>query len=161
MTYFWSPANTSDIDKIRELAKTSYLNDVDNIFEPNDFVINKNITYAIINQMYSPLSELLSVCKDENDNILAFTWLVSNQTVAWSLDKMTCVKLATVDLSLSPRLRVRLISDMMKIWEEYCKLTNDSIISSTTMRYDQNTFLKLHKKRGYEVRGSYAYKKLI
>jgi hypothetical protein len=28
------------------------------------------------------------------------------------------------------------------------------------MRKDQQSFLKLHEKHGYDVRGSYAYKKL-
>jgi len=28
------------------------------------------------------------------------------------------------------------------------------------MRKDQDGFLKLHKKAGYDVRGSYAYKKV-
>jgi len=161
MNYTWLPATLADIDKIRNLAKDNFLPDVNHIFEPCDRIINKNITFAIVNQTYSPLSELLSVCKDDSDNLLAFTWVISNQTVAWSNDKMTCVKLASVDLTLTPKLRIRIIKDMMQIWEVYAKLANDIIVCSTTMRYDQKAFLKLHEKQGYDVRGSFAYKKLL
>lgn len=161
MTYTWAPATLADIDLIRNLAKDNFISDVNHIFEPCDTIINKNITFAIVNQNYSPLSELLSVCKDDSGNLLAFTWVISNQTVAWSNDKMTCVKLASVDLTLTPKLRIRIIKDMMQIWEVYAKLANNVIVCSTTMRYDQKAFLKLHEKQGYDVRGSFAYKKLL
>jgi len=161
LSYSWTPATGEDFTAIAHLAKTHFIPEVDQIFVPSDFAISKNITYAIINQTYSPLSELLSICKDTNGNILAYTWVVANQTVAWSLDRMTCIKMAHVDLTLPPRLRVKIISDMMILWEEYAKLVNDVIVCSTTMRHDQTAFLKLHEKRGYSVRGSFAYKRLL
>lgn len=160
MTYTWAPATFADFDAISHLAKTHFLPEVDGIFTPSDFVIDKNITYSIINQIYSPLTELLSICKDSNGTILAYTWVVANQSVAWSNDRMTCIKMAHVDLTLPAKLRVRIISDMMNIWEQYAKLVNDVIVCSTTMRHDQTAFLKLHEKRGYSVRGSFAYKRL-
>jgi len=161
LSYSWAPATGDDFNSLAQLAKTHFLPEVDKIFTPSDFVINRNITYAIINQTYSPLSELLSVCKDTNGNILGYTWVVANQTVAWSADRMTCIKMAHVDLTLPTRLRVRIISDMMDLWEQYAKLVNDVIVCSTTMRHDQTAFLKLHEKRGYSVRGSFAYKRLL
>lgn len=161
MTYSWSPATWADSQSIKDLGKSSFLPEVDKIFTPSDYVIDKTISYAILNQIYNPLSELISICKDNNGTILAYTWVVSGQTVAWSADKMTCIKMAHVDLTLPPRLRVRIISDMMNLWEEYAKLANDVIVCSTTMRYDQTSFLKLHEKRGYSVRGSFAYKRLV
>jgi hypothetical protein len=49
---------------------------------------------------------------------------------------------------------------MMHLWEAFATLAQVNIICSTTMRKDQSSFLKLHEKHGYDVRGSYAYKKL-
>jgi hypothetical protein len=49
---------------------------------------------------------------------------------------------------------------MMRLWEGFAKLAGVPIVCSTTMRNDQGAFLKLHSKNGYDVRGSYAYKKL-
>ena len=73
---------------------------------------------------------------------------------------MVVVRMAHVDLNLPSRDRVRLIIDMMKLWEGFAKLANVSIVCSTTMRNDQTAFLKLHAKNGYDVRGSYAYKRV-
>ena len=68
--------------------------------------------------------------------------------------------MAHVKLNVSTRDRVNLIKDMLQLWEKFATLANVTIICSTTMRKDQNTFLKLHERQGYDVRGSYAYKKL-
>jgi hypothetical protein len=39
-------------------------------------------------------------------------------------------------------------------------LCNVSVVCSSTMRREQNAFLKLHERNGYILRGSYAYKKI-
>jgi hypothetical protein len=49
---------------------------------------------------------------------------------------------------------------MMTLWERFAVFSQTPIICSTTMRKDQNAFLKMHSRRGYDVRGSFAYKRL-
>jgi hypothetical protein len=49
---------------------------------------------------------------------------------------------------------------MMNLWENFAMFCQVPIICSTTMRKEQDSFLKLHAKNGYDVRGSYAYKKI-
>ena len=73
---------------------------------------------------------------------------------------MVSVSMAHVDLTLSSRDRLRLITDMINQWEQFAIYTQTPIICSTTMRSDQGAFLKLHTRSGYDVRGSYAYKKI-
>jgi hypothetical protein len=73
---------------------------------------------------------------------------------------MVIVKMAHLSLNLSARDRVKLVIDMLRLWEAFATLARVRIICSTTMRKDQSSFLKLHEKHGYDVRGSYAYKKL-
>jgi len=73
---------------------------------------------------------------------------------------MVVIKMAHVDLTLSTKHRVLLIKDMMTIWENFARYYQIPIICSTTMRKEQDSFLKLHSKNGYDVRGSYAYKKI-
>jgi hypothetical protein len=68
--------------------------------------------------------------------------------------------MAHVDLNLSSKLRVKLVIDMFTIWENFAKFAQVPIICSTTMRKDQAAFLKLHERHGFEVRGSYCYKKI-
>jgi hypothetical protein len=74
---------------------------------------------------------------------------------------MVSVRMAHVDLSLNARDRIRIINDMIVMWEGWAKIIGVPIVCSTTMRNDQAAFLKLHTRAGYDVRGSYAYKRLF
>jgi hypothetical protein len=46
------------------------------------------------------------------------------------------------------------------MWEDWARLCGVKVVCSSTMRKEQNAFLKLHERNGYILRGSYAYKKL-
>lgn len=160
MNYTWSPATGLDVASIVAMAESNFQSEIDTIFDPQPVTYSRNITLAVVNQFYNPLSTLLSVAKDDNNNLLAYTWAVSTETSPWSDDKMVVIRMAHVDLQLSPKLRLRLVQDMLQLWESFATLAQVSIICSTTMRRDQSGFLKLHSKNGYDVRGSYAYKKI-
>jgi len=73
---------------------------------------------------------------------------------------MVSIRMVHVNLDLPARTRIRIINDMMDQWEQFARVTRHNIICSTTMRRDQAAFLKLHARRGYDIRGSYAYKNL-
>ena len=160
MNYNWRPATGLDIDSIVNMAETHFQNEIDNIFTPEPVIYGRNITLAVVNQFYGPLSQLLSVAIDENNKLLAYTWCVRGEKASWSDDEMILVRMAHIDLQLPVRTKVKLVVDMINLWESWAKSCNVSIICSTTMRKDQDGFLKLHKKAGYDVRGSYAYKKV-
>jgi len=160
LNYQWMPATGNDVQNIVNMAESHFQSEIDTIFKPEPIVYSRNITLAVVNQFYSPLSELLSVCKDDTGKLLAYTWAKSTECASWSDDKMVVIKMAHVDLSQTSKTRITLIKDMMNIWENFAKLCQVPIICSTTMRKEQNAFLKLHERNGYDVRGSYAYKKL-
>jgi len=160
MNYTWRPANGNDVSQIVQMAVDHFQTEIDNIFKPDPVAYSRNITFAVVNQFYSPTTELLSVATDSENNIVAYTWAKTKEYSPWSDDEMVIVKMAHLSLHLSPRERVVLVKDMLRLWEAFATLANVSIICSTTMRRDQSTFLKLHERHGYDVRGSYAYKKL-
>jgi len=160
MKYTWRPANGADAESIVQIAQEFFQNEIDNIFNPEPITYSRNITLAIVNQFFSPTTELVAVSTDSDNNIVAYTWAKSNERSPWSDDEMIIIKMAHVKLNVSTRDRVNLIKDMLQLWEKFATLANVTIICSTTMRKDQNTFLKLHERQGYDVRGSYAYKKL-
>jgi hypothetical protein len=114
----------------------------------------------VVNQFYGPNSELLSVAHDESGNLIAYTWAKAGERAPWSDDEMVSVRMVHVKLDLSARDRIRLIQDMMILWERFAAQSNVKIICSTTMRHEQDAFLKLHVRAGYDVRGSYAYKRV-
>lgn len=160
MNYTWKPASGADIPDIVDMAVKHFQTEIDTIFKPEPVVYSRNITLAVVNQFYMPILELLSVARDSDNKLVAYTWARADERAPWSDDVMVVVRMAHVDLNLPSRDRVRLIIDMMKLWEGFAKLANVSIVCSTTMRNDQTAFLKLHAKNGYDVRGSYAYKRV-
>jgi len=158
--YSWTPAAGNDVPEIVQMAESHFQTEIDTVFKPDPVAYSRNITFAVVNQFYLPGSELLYIARDASGKLVAYTWAKSNERAAWSDDSMVVIRMAHVDLCLSARDRLRLISDMMTIWEQFARSTNTPIICSTTMRKDQDAFLKLHARNGYDVRGSYAYKKL-
>jgi hypothetical protein len=141
--------------KVKVSGRTLYL---DKSLEQSQIC---EIKLAIMNQIYYPGSEMITVCRAvEDGRLLAYTWAKSNDRACWSDDNMVCVRMAHVDLSLSARERIKMVQDMMSHWERLAAYSGNMIICSTTMRNDQAGFLRLHERAGYSVRGSYAYKRL-
>jgi len=160
MNFNWTPATGNDVGDIVAMAEQHFQTEIDNIFNPDPVAYSRNITFAVVNQFYLPTTEFLSVCRDDTGRLIAYTWAKSNDRAPWSDDPMVCIRMAHVALDLSAKTRVRLITDMMELWERFAQFANMPIICSTTMRRDQDAFLKLHSRNGYDVRGSYAYKRL-
>jgi hypothetical protein len=160
MNYTWRPATGLDVPAIVKMAQDHFETEIDTIFNPDPVAYSRNITLAVVNQFYGPTTELLSVATDNNNNIVAYTWAKSGDRAPWSDDEMVLIKMAHLSLNLSARDRVTLVKDMLHLWDAFATLAKVRVICSTTMRRDQSTFLKLHERHGYDVRGSYAYKKL-
>jgi len=160
-SYIWRPATGNDVTAIVAMAVANFQTEIDSIFTPDPVAYSRNITLAIVNQFFLPNTELVSVAVDPQGNLLAYTWAKTNERACWSDDEMLVVRMAHLDLRLSSRSRVLLIRDMLKLWEGFAASAQVPIICSTTMRNDQQAFLKLHQRAGYDVRGSYAYKRLF
>lgn len=160
MNYNWQPATGNDVNDIVKLAQEHFQQEIDLIFTPDPVAYSRNITFAVVSQFYIPQTELLSVVRDDQAQLLAYTWAKANERAPWSDDRMIAVRMAHVALHLSVRERVKLIDDMMTLWERFAVFSQTPIICSTTMRKDQGAFLKMHERRGYDVRGSFAYKRI-
>lgn len=158
MNYSWRKANGNDVVHIVNMAESHFQNEIDDIFTPDPVAYSRNITLAIVNSFYKPTLEHVSVAV-HNDVVIAYTWC-RVECSPWSDDNMCLVKMAHVSLELPAITRTRLVIDMIGIWETFSIAGNIPIICSTTMRRDQYAFLKLHTKYGYDVRGSYAYKRI-
>ena len=159
--YHWRPAAGHDVPAIVTMAEQHFQSEIDDIFKPEPNVYSRNITHAIVDQFFLPPKELIAVCyNDATHDLLAYTWAQGDHRAPWSDDLMVFVKMSHVDLRLSSALKIRLVIDMIKLWEQFAALGRVPIICSTTMRRDQTAFMKIHAKLGYDVRGSFAYKKL-
>lgn len=160
MQYNWRPAMGNDVTAIVAMAESHFQTEIDQIFTPDPTVYARNITMAVVNQFYQPTSELISIAVDPDQTLLAYTWAKAHQRAPWSDDNMVSISMAHVNLNLPARTRVALLKDMLGIWDQFAFYAQHPIICSTTMRNDQAAFLKLHAQHGYDVRGSYAYKRI-
>jgi len=73
---------------------------------------------------------------------------------------MIITRMVHVDQTLSVRDRLRLVQEMLLKWEQWARTYSIPIVCSVTMRRETQGFLKLHARHGYDVRGSFAYKRL-
>ena len=162
MMWTWEPTTGLDVPHMVRMAQDHFETEIDLIFTPDPIAYARNLTLATVQQFYNPGMELLKVAKcTQTDRLLAYTWAICTEKTPWSDDAMICVKMAHVDLALPVRERLRLVTGMFVLWETWARSIGIEIVCSTTMRRDQGGFLELHRKLGYDVRGSYAYKRLL
>jgi hypothetical protein len=162
MKYTWHPASGTDIQPIVTIAQTHFQTEIDDIFVPDPIAYSRNVATAVVNQFYTPGSELITVAKsNDTGGILAYLWTIRNQRAPWSDEEMSMTRMIHVDMSQSSRTRIGLVKDMIEIQEAWCRAYGISIVCSTTMRHEQSGFLELHRRAGYSVRGSYCYRRLV
>jgi hypothetical protein len=160
MTYTWSPALLHDVEPIVNLAIQHFQTEIDSIFIPSPHAYSRNLAYAVLNQHYHPNTELLSVARAPDNQLLAYNWVKANERHTWSDDLITVVRMVHIDLTLSPRLRIQLVKDMMLQWEQLALAAKNPVVHSTTMRTDSTAFMRLHEQAGYTVRNNSAYKRI-
>ena len=161
MTWSWESTSGTDVPNMVAMAEDHFQTEIDLIFTPDPIAYARNLTLATVAQFYNPAAELLKVAKEQQTGrILAYTWAIRGEKTAWSDQEMVFAKMAHVDLSLPVRQRLRLVTGMIVLWETWARECGVPVVCSTTMRRDQQGFLDLHRKLGYDVRGSYCYKRL-
>jgi len=160
LEYTWTPAAGADVTDIMALAKQHFESEIDLIFTPDAAAYARNLTFAVVSQFYIPGSVLLLVARDSEGKLLAYTWAKTGERAPWSDDNMLSICMAHVDMTLSTRTRLRLLADMITQWEHFAVQCGVPVICSTTMRRSQDAFLRLHQRYGYDVRGSYCYKRV-
>jgi hypothetical protein len=161
MNWTWESTTGTDVPHMVRMAQTHFENEIDLIFTPDPVAYARNLTLATVQQFYNPAAELLKVAKEhETGAILAYTWAICGEKTPWSDEAMIFAKMAHVDMSLPVRQRLRLVTGMILLWETWARSIGTPIVCSTTMRRDQEGFLNIHRRLGYDVRGSYCYKRL-
>jgi len=158
--YSWVSPTLNDLEPLRILTESNCADEITSIWTIDEIAFYRNMTLAIVNQHYTPGYELLQIAKDQSGTIIAYTWARANERMPWSDESMVAIRMAHVDLQLNPRLKLRLLSDMLHIWETFARQAGAVIISSCSMRREQEAYLRLHQRHGYEIRGSYAYKRV-
>jgi len=156
----WHRATGTDITDIVRMAEQDFQTEIDGIFQPDPVAYARNVTIAVVTQFYLPAQELLMVARDSHNQLIAYVWVI-RETAPWSDEVMAATRMVHLDLALPVRTRIRLVQEMIGVWETWAQESGIAIVCSTTMRRDTQGFLRIHSAAGYDVRGSIAYKRLI
>jgi hypothetical protein len=160
-TWRWAPALPADVQAIVDLVFTEYAQDAQHIWPVDPVEGGRNLMHAIVNQMYNPTTEFVTVCRRiSDDKIIAFTWAKRDQRQVFSREEMIAPQFASIDLSLPARSRVALVFQMMRLWEKWAEVCEVKMIASSNIRADWENLMYLHSCAGYLVRGTLAWKRL-
>jgi hypothetical protein len=92
-----------------------------------------------------------------HDSLHGYCWFDRGGYTTYANEEISNAKFHHVDLSLSPRLRVRLINEMIDQHILWAYTWGIPVVCSTSIRAEHDGFMKIHKKRGFTVHGSYAW----
>jgi hypothetical protein len=130
------------------------------------YVFRHSLTVASTNQLFDKNREFIAVARemplyiegaDSLGKLLGYCWFDRSGYTTYSRDEISNAKFHHVDLQLSPRLRVRLISEMIEQHILWCSRCGIPVICSTSIRSEHDGFMKIHQKYGFIVNGSYAW----
>ena len=145
-----------DVDDIVELSDSVYGEEADGILTRSRDVFRHRVTVATTEQLFNKGREFIAVCRDEG-KLLGFCWYDRGGYTTYSNEEISNAKFHHVDLTLPVRLRVRLINEMIDQHILWAHRWGIPVVCSTSIRSEHDGFMKIHKKRGFTVNGSYAW----
>lgn len=166
----WSLAHPlHDVEDIVNLADSWFGHEADGILNRNREVFRHRVTVATTEQLFNKSREFIAVCRgskvtdhgwfhlDDPDHLKAFCWFDRGGYTTYSNEEISNAKFHHVDLSLSPRVRVKLINEMIDQHILWAHTWGIPVVCSTSIRAEHDGFMKIHRKRGFTVNGSYAW----
>lgn len=167
----WSLAHPlHDVEDMVEMSDSLYGHEADGVVRRDRNVFRHRLTVATTEQIFNKGKEFIAVCRTtpvyhaengelikDGGKLLGFCWFDRGGFTTYSNDEISNAKFHHVDLSLSPRLRVRLINEMIDQHILWAHTWCVPVVCSTSIRSDHDGFMKIHKKRGFTVNGSYAW----
>ena len=145
-----------DVDDIVEMADSVFGTETDGILTRDRAVFRKHVTVATTVQVFDKSKEFIAVCHD-GDKLLGYCWFDRGGYTTYANEEISNAKFHHLDLKLSPRLRVRLINEMIDQHILWAHRWGIPVVCSTSIRAEHDGFMKIHKKRGFTVNGSYAW----
>ena len=152
-----------DVDDIVEMADSVFGREADGILTRDRNVFRKNVTITATVQLFDKGREFLAVCREPvppeygQGELLGYCWFDRGGYTTYANEEISNAKFHHVDLSLPAKTRVRLINEMIDQHILWAKTWGIPVICSTSIRSEHDGFMKIHKKRGFKVNGSYAW----
>lgn len=157
-----------DVDDIVNMADSVFGTEADGILTRDRAVFRKHVTVATTVQLFDKSKEFIAVCRSTNivdvgiakvreEKLLGYCWFDRGGYTTYANEEISNAKFHHVDLQLPTRLRVRLINAMIDQHILWAHQWGIPVVCSTSIRAEHDGFMKIHKKRGFTVNGSYAW----
>jgi hypothetical protein len=160
--WIWTLAQLTDVPDIVRMAQSLFQCEIDSFFTPDPNLFSRNVAMGIIRQMYNIFHEQLLIARHrDTDDLMAYTWTSRYAYMSYAHEEMAEVRFAHVDLALPARTRVRLVAQMIQHWYIWAQRSGIPILVSTSIRRDQEAFMRLHIAAGFDLRGSIGYLKVL
>ena len=170
----WSLAHPlHDVEDIVEMADSFFGHEADGILKRDRGVFRHRVTVATTEQLFNKSREFIAVCRGEptpepnavwnkdkdtwEQPLLGFCWFDRGGYTTYSNEEISNAKFHHMDLSLPVRTRVRMLNEMIDQHILWAHTWGVPVVCSTSIRADHDGFMKIHKKRGFTVNGSYAW----
>jgi hypothetical protein len=160
----WSLAHPlHDVEDIVELADSNFGTEADGILKRDRSVFRHRLTVACTEQLFNKGREFIAVCRSFGPSeygpgdLLGFCWFDRGGYTTYSNEEISNAKFHHLDLGLPVRTRVRLVNEMIDQHILWAHTWGIPVVCSTSIRAEHDGFMKIHKKRGFTVNGSYAW----
>jgi hypothetical protein len=135
--------------------------EIESILTPCPIWLAYKLDMDITLQRHDLSRVMIAVARDNRtQKLIAWSWINRGIRSPFSRDEIAEAKMADVDLSLPMRTRVTITTQILLGWENWAKSCKIPVLASASIRQDQATFLKLHEKLGFTVRGGMAQKRI-
>ena len=160
-TWHWSLARTEDdITDIVKMAKGFYETEVSDIFTTDPAILRHNVDMAVTDQRYRLNHQQITIARDkETGKLVAWAWLDRGHYAPYAAEEMADARFAHVDLELPERSRITLCAQIIQQWILWCNINQIPVLISSSIRSEQEAFLKLHERFGFKRNGSVCYYK--
>ena len=157
------------------MADSFFGHEADGILKRSRAVFRHRVTVACTEQLFNKGREFIAVCRGAStvnivdgkgkvlgqepaeDKLLGFCWFDRGGYTTYSNEEISNAKFHHLDLTLPVRTRVKLVNEMIDQHILWAHTWGVPVVCSTSIRSDHDGFMKIHKKRGFSVNGSYAW----
>lgn len=167
----WTLASPlDDVEDIIDLADLLFGDEVDGIIKKDRNVFRHRVTMAATEQVFNKGREFLAVCRGDSVKqvsdgfvdllrgpLLGYCWFDRGGYTTYSNEEISNAKFHHVDLGLPVRMRVQILNEMIDQHILWANSWGIPVICSTSIRAEHDGFMKIHRKRGFVVNGSYAW----
>lgn len=147
-----------DIQDILEMGIEYLACEQNGILRTDPRVFRKCLTIAATVQVFDKSREFLAVCRDnDTGKLIGYCWFDRGGYTTYSADEISNAKFHHVSLDLPVRQRVKILNEMIDQHFLWSNSLGIPVVCSTSIRGDHIGFMKIHKKRGFQITGSYAW----